>query len=767
MAFFVVNLNLKKRSVGMKYKKAYENINSTLVEEFSEKYKLNKKVTEYIVSMGYDTLEKFDDYINVKEIFYDPYLLKGMREAVERINEAVKKHEKILIFGDYDVDGIGATAILVLYFRSIGVDVSYYLPSRFEDGYGLSIETADKVLELFSPDLIITVDCGIACHKEVDYIKSKGVDIIVTDHHEIPPILPNCITIDIKLEQDYPFNDLCGAGVALKLVNALSDLETCKKYYTICAISTISDLVTLRDENRFIVQYGLNNFDKYCPKGVKELLKKQNVTNPTSTDIAFKLTPKLNASGRMGDASISLELYLTGSEEKIEQLCETLNNVNERRKQACDNIYNEALPMVNVKDKIIIVENDTWESGVLGIVATKLVSLYSRPVIVLTLDKRTNRYVGSARCIAGYNIFDILSASKDFLVTFGGHSMAGGLSLELDKLSPFKEFLKEYFESYVPIEVEPLYDFCVTNEEVDEAFINSLSVLEPIGVGNKKPRILLENSQRSISFMRNHNENVIVKLNNMSGVGFGLSKYFYLLNSPSKIDMMIEPYIEIYNSRKYIKFYLQEMLCYKLVLNEDFSNGSKVKNLFYDDGEFEGSQIQDGSILDITFEFDYETKSYKVIDYGNLSHTTNANTLLVCPNNFYGFDAFDNIRFLERVPSGVLSRLSMLYPNAKIIQGEKILSFDIKELDLSRNVFGKVFNFVKDIEILFKDDYTYYINVIKDISYTQFVFCYSVLSEIGVLKIVEREGQFGLKVTGEKGDLIKSIVYKRLWEENK
>ena len=751
----------------MRYKRAYKNIDSTIVDEFSAKYKLNKKVTEYIISMGYNTPEKLDDYINGKEIFYDPFLLKGMSDAVERIQKAVKNKEKILIFGDYDVDGIGSTAILVLYFRSIGVEVSYYLPSRFEDGYGLSIETADKVLELFSPDLIITVDCGIACYKEVDYIKSKGVDIIVTDHHEIPPILPNCITVDIKLEQEYPFKDLCGAGVALKLVNALSDLETCKKFYTICAISTISDLVELRDENRFIVQYGLNNFDKYCPKGIKELLKKQKVVSPTATDIAFKLTPKLNASGRMGDASISLELYLTDNDERIEYLCKILDSVNERRKQACDDIYNEALPLVNVKDKIVVVENDAWESGVLGIVATKLVSLFSRPVIVLTLDKRTDRYVGSARCIAGYNIFDILSASKDYLTTFGGHSMAGGLSLEKDKLIQFKDFLRKYFESYVPTEIEPLYDFCVTSDEVDEAFIRSLDILEPIGVGNKKPRILLENSQRRIGLMRNHNENVVLNINNLSGVGFGLSKYYHLLNSPSKIDMIIDPYIEIFNSRKYIKFYLQELLCDKLILNEDYSNGIKVKNMFYDDCEFTSNQIGAGSTLDITFDMDCVSDSYKVIDYGNLSHTTDANTLLVCPNNFYGFDAFDNIRFLERVPKGILSRISSLYPNTKIIQGEKVSSFNSKNLNLSRNVFGKVFNFVKDIEILFKDDYTYYVNVIKDISYTQFVFCYLVLVDIGVLKLIESKGQFGFKVTGEKGDLMQSSVYKRLWEESK
>lgn len=751
----------------MRYKRAYENIDSTIVDEFSEKYNLNKKITEYIVSMGYDTLEKFDDYINGKEIFYDAFLLKGMREAVERIQDAIKNHEKILIFGDYDVDGIGATAILVLYFRSIGIDVNYYLPSRFEDGYGLSVETADKVLEQYSPDLIITVDCGIACYKEVDYIKSKGVDIIVTDHHEIPPILPNCIIVDVKLEQDYPFNDLCGAGVALKLVNALSDLETCKKYYTICAISTISDLVTLRDENRFIVQYGLKNFDKYCPKGIKELLKRQKVANPSAMDIAFKLTPRLNASGRMGDASISLELYLTDNDEKIANLCETLNNVNEKRKQVCDNIYNEALQFVNVKDKVIIVKNDFWESGVLGIVATKLASSFSRPAIVLTLDKRTNKYTGSARCVAGYNIFDILSASKDFLSTFGGHSMAGGLSLELDKLTAFKNFLRDYFETYVPIEVEPLYDFCVTNDELDESFIDNLSVLEPVGVGNKKPRILLENSKRSVSFMRNHNENVIINLNKISGIGFGLSKYFYLLNSSSKIDMIIDPYIEIYNSRKYIKFYLQELLCDKLILNEDYSNGVKVKNMFYDDCEFECGQMGRGSTLYITFDENFDTNLYKVVDYGNLSHTTNIDTLLVCPNNFYGFDAFDNIRFLERVPKGALNKLSKLYPKVNIVQGDKILSFDSKKLDLSRNIFGKVFNFVKDIENLFKDDYNYYINVIKDISYVQFVFCYLILAEIGVLKIIESKGQFGLEVTGKKGDLMQSIVYKRLWEESK
>ena len=748
----------------MKYLKSYESQDMQIIADLSDKYDINKKLVEYIFYLGYNTVEKFDDYLNYKEICYSPFDLNGMAEAVHRIKQAISKNEKILIFGDYDVDGIGATAILTLYFRSIGVNVSYFLPSRYEDGYGLSIDTADKILNEFKPDLIITVDCGISCWQEVDYIKSKGVDIIVTDHHEIPDVLPNTIIIDPKLpNQSYPFKNLCGAGVALKLVYALSDLETCKRYYTICAISTISDLVDLVDENRYIVHYGLKNFEKDCPKGLKWLLQRQKISMPSASDIAFKLTPKLNAAGRLGDATLSLGLYLTEDESSIDRICTDLINLNLRRQQICNTIYEQTLNKINIRNKIIIIKDDAWESGVLGIVAAKLVGIYERPVIVLTLDPRTDRYVGSARGPSNYNIFEILSACSKYLATFGGHSMAGGLGIEKDQFDAFEEFIINYVNS---LEIKPIqnyYDFKVEQDEIDEKFINDLTRLEPYGIANQKPKIMLGNCSRQVALMNRHNEHITLNLGRFNGVGFGLSKFFNLLQSKSDIDLIIEPYIETYRNNKTIKFYLQDVSCNTICSEEDYRNACIIKNKFFTDDDSVDISPPTGNVLYITYNDNVTSDEDWYINYAELSHRGNYTTLLVCPINYYGLEAFDCIAFLEQVPSGLIAYLKELYPDTRIIQGDNSVEFSLKNLQFEKKVFGLVFNLIKHIEISFKDDYTYYRNIIKNsVTYSQFVFCYKVLQQIGVIDVVEDASNFKIIVTGKSSDLMNSSVYREL-----
>ena len=265
-----------------------------------EIYKLSKEighsfvVTKILASRGYDTIEKIQKFLSPKITdLHDPFLLKNMDIVTEKIKNALETKKKVLIFGDYDVDGISATAILYRFFASHGLVPQYFLPNRYEDGYGLTIETAQKVIDLYSPELIITVDCGISCYKEVDYLMSKGIDVVVTDHHEIPEILPSCPIINAKmLGQEYPFRELCGAGVALKIVQALG--ENLEEYLPICAIATIADIVSLTDENRAIVTCGLKLYDK-LPKGVKMLIKEQKLKSVSSSEIAFRVAPKINA----------------------------------------------------------------------------------------------------------------------------------------------------------------------------------------------------------------------------------------------------------------------------------------------------------------------------------------------------------------------------------------------------------------------------------------------------------------------------------------
>ena len=279
----------------------------------AKEYNLSPIICQLLQMRGIEDKTQLDQFLNPNESsFYDPFLLKNMDKLVDRINVAMQKKEKVLIFGDYDVDGVSATAILVKYFASKNFYVDYFLPNRYVDGYGLTFSTIDMIKQKYSPNLIITVDCGISCFEEVEYAKKLGIEIAVTDHHDIPEQTPSGIVIDPKLDgQDYPFKYLCGTGVAFKVVQALSGFENAKKYLGICAIATIADIVPLQDENRAIVKLGMKDFEKNLPVGLKMLFTQTKLSlSASATDIAFRLAPKINATGRMGDASVALKLYI-------------------------------------------------------------------------------------------------------------------------------------------------------------------------------------------------------------------------------------------------------------------------------------------------------------------------------------------------------------------------------------------------------------------------------------------------------------------------
>ena len=298
-----------------------------------------------------DQIEKFL-YPN-KENFYDPYLMKGMKEAVERIRTAIKNDEKVVVYGDYDADGVCATAILALYLSSQGLDVYAHIPNRVGEGYGLNNDSLDNIIEKIFPDLIITCDCGISCYDEVNHVMDLGVDIIVTDHHEIGEKIPECVVVNPKQEDcSYPYNMLCGAGVALKIVHALGGEAVMEDYLDLACVATIADLVPLLDENRLIVQLGLKQLAKGRNIGLRELFADLEIKVPTSSEIAYKIAPRINAAGRVGDAFRAFRMLTEKDVETVRDIIKEINQDNVKRKELCDEMYEEAVGDLAMEDMI-------------------------------------------------------------------------------------------------------------------------------------------------------------------------------------------------------------------------------------------------------------------------------------------------------------------------------------------------------------------------------------------------------------------------------
>lgn len=768
----------------MKVKKNYEELDNDFISELSNEFKLDKQIINYLLYLGYTNKNSIQTFLTPDlSLFHSPFELSGINDAVSVIKNAIAKKQRILIFGDYDVDGIGATSVLVKYFKSINLDVDYFLPSRYDDGYGLTIETVDKVIDLFNPELIITVDCGISCYNEIEYIKSKGINIIVTDHHDIPETIPDCIVINPKLSgQTYPFKNLCGAGVALKLIYALSDLNTALKYFSIVAISTISDVVELRDENRLIVKYGLENFNKDLPIGILELLNILKINNLSTYDISYKLAPKLNAAGRMGDATIALKLYLENDINKIHLYISQLLEINAKRQDCCQQITKEATNKVvcnNLNDyNIIVIEDDNWECGVLGIVAAKLAETYRKPVIVLTFDKRVGRYVGSARSITGINIHNIISKCEEFLSTFGGHAMACGLSVERDKLESFKNLLysivienslNEYCESF-DMQIEP--------NKVNVDFINQLNMLEPTGIGNPKPITIVKSSSINVSFMKNHNNHLNLNIDNLNIIGFNASKYFYdLLSNDNKI-LFLNLSNETYMNKLYAKAYLNKYINIDTKgLNQEIINGNMIKQFVKSNVEIKPEILLYSQLnlltektLFISFNNDINDLSRWVnIDKINYCYFKDENynsTLLISPNTIQNYNVKNIVLISLPLNNGIYNEIIKQNQDSKLYIIPATINIPWMKLSYERKTFAICYNdILKFCDNVYYDDYHFYKTInTKAYKFAQFVLCYKVFEELGIIKIEYEKNKFKIEITGQSANLEDSIISKKLKE---
>lgn len=531
----------------MEYKVRCGELTPRQLAEFNQ-LGYSEKFIRLLIERGIDTREKAEKFFNFDPSqLHDPLLLKGMSEAVNRLRDAINRKQRVLIIGDYDADGICATAILYKYLLTQRVRTSYFLPERDADGYGLNIDLIGRLHEKFQPDLLITVDCGISCPEEIKYAQSLGIDCIVTDHHAIPEQTPNCICVDPKFkDQDYPFDDLCGAGVALKLVQAMEGLEVAKNYFDICAIATVADIVSLTDENRVIVHHGLQMLNNGTVPGITALARACNIRGAIkSGDISFRLGPKINASGRMGNAKRGLDVILEQDESRLDRIVKNLLYMNTKRQELCTVIFNECVQLIEKEslqnDTAIVVAKPEWESGVLGIVAVRLAEKYGKPCIVL--GGKGEIYKGSGRSIPGIHLVDCITKAADLLTSFGGHAMAAGMSLPVTKFEEFRSLFQKIVSDAVAVQTTEnckYYDFEIAESELNEKFFQEVAMLEPTGCGNPAPVLMTVIRETQATSLPSHPTHTKFDNGHLKFIFFGGAVFNTILAAPCNKSVIFE-----------------------------------------------------------------------------------------------------------------------------------------------------------------------------------------------------------------------------------
>ena len=485
--------------MGIKYNWIYPTYDESFIKEV-ESYSISKNIAKILNARDIKDISAVKKFFSDEfEEGYDPYLMYDMQKAVDRINEAIDNEEKILVYGDYDADGITSTVLLVETLISLGANVSSYIPNRFEEGYGPNKEAFTKIINS-GISLIITVDNGIAGVEEVELANELGCDVIITDHHKIQDIIPNAYAIihPEHPEGDYPFKKLAGVGVAFKLAHAL--LEIFPDFLLdLVAIGTIADMVSITDENRIFVKQGLELLNEDPRIGLKMLLELSNINSKIDEQtVGFYIAPKLNSIGRMDSAKLGLSFLMAEDAANARVLAEQIEKFNIERKQVTEEIVKDVIDKIETSDKknknVIMICGD-YHEGVLGIVASNIVEKYQKPVFIM--NSKEGILKGSARSIYDFNIYTAMNKISDLFIAFGGHTLAAGFSFDEVNLNKIEDFLDNEYENYKQnneLKSTKNIDIVTSLEEISYQFFNSLEALKPYGMDFEKPTILIENS---------------------------------------------------------------------------------------------------------------------------------------------------------------------------------------------------------------------------------------------------------------------------------
>ncbi|MEG2789526.1 MAG: single-stranded-DNA-specific exonuclease RecJ, partial [Romboutsia sp.] len=545
--------------------------------KFSQKLNISPEISQILKNRDINNEKDSEIFMNPSlEYLRDPFLMKDMGRTVDRIKSAIENNENIWIYGDYDVDGVSSTSILCIYFKSIGYPINYYIPNRLEEGYGIN-EDAIKHIYSKGCNLMISVDCGITSVKEVELANELGFDVIITDHHECQSEIPKAYAVINQKQEDcnYPFDMLCGCGVAFKLIQALTPKEIFKTtlydYLEIVTIATICDIVPLVDENRIIVKNGLKLMSEGKNLGLKELIKVCGVESDKigSSHIGFSIGPRINASGRLGYSYLGVELFTTKSQEEAKEIASLLEEKNNERQMIEAKMYQEAEAIIDANekyknDKVLVIAKEGWQHGIIGIVASKLTEKYYKPTILLTIED--GQATGSARSIKGFSIFDALVRSKYLLNKFGGHDQAAGLGLDADKISILDEEVNE-FASYNLHEEDLIEKVKVEYELQDKSIsldlVEELHKLEPFGMSNPNPRFIVRDAllkdMRIIGKNKQHLKFTIEKEKSYDCIGFNMAYLKSGYNTGDKVDILFQLDENNFMGNRSVQFLLKDM----------------------------------------------------------------------------------------------------------------------------------------------------------------------------------------------------------------
>ena len=553
------------------------------VDRLATELGVDRVLAELLVQRGVETFQQARAFFRPSlEDLHDPFLMTDMDKAVERLHEAITKGQKILVYGDYDVDGTTAVALVYSFVRRFTKRVEYYIPDRYDEGYGVSYKGLDWASDN-DVDLLITLDCGIKAIEKVEYARSKGIDVIICDHHLPEDELPGAVAVlDPKREDcHYPFDDLCGCGVGFKFVQGYSikygiDFETLEPLLDLQVVSIASDLVSMVGENRVLAHFGLKRLNENPRKGLLAMLSlaKLEPGHVTIDDIVFKIGPRINAAGRMESGRLAVELLTAMDDRSAFQIGEKINDNNNERKNIDREITQEALDMVAngtalETENVTIVYNPTWNKGVVGIVASRLVEAYYKPTVVLT---KSNGFItGSARSVAGFDLYASIESCADLLENFGGHVYAAGLTMKEEHLEEFCKRMNQFVSGNITKqELTPVVDIDARLDfsQITPKFFRILKQFQPFGPGNANPVFLTDDVYDAGNGRKVGAGGVHLKLDLMQesqpyrqipAIGFNMAEFYDHIKAGNPIDVCYSIVENFYRGSSTLQLRLKDM----------------------------------------------------------------------------------------------------------------------------------------------------------------------------------------------------------------